>query len=264
MAAPQIGKLFIGRPLETAASGRANKLMPDNSKIIAANVAALRWRIADAAARAGADPQRITLVAVTKYVGPAEARAVFEAGCTVLGESRPQQLWPKTEALADLPIEWQMIGHLQRNKIRRTLPLVKMIQSVDNLSSIEAIDRIASELSLQMPILLEVNTSGDAQKHGFLPQRMEPLMGELGRFSNVKIQGLMCMASLAGGMDAARRDFSALRELRECLAGDCPESVELRELSMGMSRDYEAAIAEGATIVRVGSALYDGIHDDTR
>lgn len=233
--------------------------MTNTAEIIAANVAAVRRRIADAAARAGADPQRITLVAVTKYVGPAETRAVFEAGCTVLGESRPQQLWPKAEALADLPIEWQMIGHLQRNKIRRTLPLVKMIQSVDNLRSIETIDRIAGELSLQMPILLEVNISSDAQKHGFSPQRMKPLMGELGQFSNVKIQGLMCMASLAGGMDAARRDFSALRELRQRLAGDCPENVELRELSMGMSRDYEAAIAEGATIVRVGSALYDGI-----
>jgi hypothetical protein len=233
--------------------------MSNVQDIIATNVASVRQRIYDAAARAGTDPQRITLVAVTKYVGPAEARAVFEAGCTILGESRPQQFWPKAQALADLPIEWHMIGHLQKNKIRRTLPLVKMIQSVDDITLIEAIDRIAGELSLQMPILLEVNTSGDTEKHGFSTERVGPLLGELGRFPNVKIQGLMCMASLVGGMDAARRDFSALRKLRDGLAGNCPRNVELKELSMGMSGDYELAIEEGATIVRVGSALFDGM-----
>ncbi len=233
--------------------------MSNISEIIATNVANVRGRIAAAAVRAGTDPQQISLVAVTKYFGPAETRAVFEAGCTILGESRPQQFWPKAEALADLPIEWHMIGHLQRNKIRRTLPLVKLIHSADNIRLIEATDRIGGELALEMPILLEVNISGDAEKHGFSPDKMEPLLDGLERFSNVKIKGLMCMASLAGGMNSARRDFSALRELRDRLAGNCPEGVELQELSMGMSRDYELAIEEGATIVRVGSALYNGI-----
>lgn len=233
--------------------------MTNLSEIIAANVANVRGRIADAAARAGSDPQRITLVAVTKYVGAVETRAVFEAGCTALGESRPQEFWPKAETLADLGIDWHMIGHLQRNKIRRTLPLVKMVQSVDNIRLLEAIDRIAGELLLQAPILLEVNVSGDVKKHGFVSSTLRPLMSELEQFTNVRVRGLMCMASLAGGMDSARRDFSALRELREGLAADCPGNVELTELSMGMSRDYEQAIEEGATIVRVGSALYDGI-----
>lgn len=233
--------------------------MRNITEIIAANVADVRSRMDAAAARAGADPRHIGLVAVTKYVGPAEARAVFEAGCTFLGESRPQQFWPKAQALADLPIQWHMIGHLQRNKIRRTLPLVKMVESVDNIRLLEAIDRTAAELSLQMPILLEVNISGDAQKHGFSPHELRPLLDELARFSNVKIQGLMGMASLSGGADAARRDFSALRELRDRLAGNCPPGVELKELSMGMSGDYELAIEEGATIVRVGSALYQGL-----
>ena len=233
--------------------------MSNISEIIAANVAEVRSRMAAAATRAGTDPRCVRLVAVTKYVGPAEARAVFEAGCTVLGESRPQQLWPKAEILADLPIQWHMIGHLQRNKIRRTLPLVTMVESVDNIRLLEAVDRTAGELSLQMPILLEVNISGDIEKHGFSPDSLEPLLDELGRFSNVKIQGLMGMASLLGGADAARRDFSALRELRDRLAKNCPLGVELKELSMGMSGDYELGIEEGATIVRVGSALYDGI-----
>jgi len=136
---------------------------------------------------------------------------------------------------------------------------VKMVQSVDNPKLLEAIDRIAGELSLQIPVLLEVNISGDAEKHGFEPDNMRPLMGELEKFSNVKVRGLMCMAALAGGPDEARRDFSALRNLRDGLAGDCPAGVEMTELSMGMSRDYELAIEEGATIVRVGSAFFDGI-----
>ena len=233
--------------------------MSNISEQIAENVADVRRRITEAAKRVGTDPADVALVAVTKYVGPRQTRAVFEAGCTILGESRPQQLWPKAEALADMPVEWHMIGHLQRNKIRRTLPLVKMIQSVDNARLLEAIDRIADELSLQMPILLEVNVSSESKKHGFEPQAMRPLMEKLGPFSNVKVQGLMCMASISGGVDMDRRDFSTLRNLRDDLAGECPDSVDLKELSMGMSGDYEAAIEEGATIVRVGSALYNGM-----
>ena len=238
--------------------------MSNIAEQIAENVADVRRRIAEAAKRAGTDPADVALVAVTKYVGTLQTRAVFEAGCSILGESRPQQLWPKAETLADLPIEWHMIGHLQRNKIRRTLPLVKMIQSADNVRLLEALDRIAGELSLQMPILLEVNVSGESKKHGFEPQAMRPLMGQLGPFSNIKVQGLMCMASLSSGLDVARRevarrDFSTLRNLRDDLAGECPDNVDLKELSMGMSGDYEAAIEEGATIIRVGSALYRGI-----
>ena len=229
------------------------------AELIAENVADVRRRIAEAAKRAGTDPADVTLVAVTKYVGPLRTRAVFEAGCTILGESRPQQFWPKAEALADLSIEWHMIGHLQRNKIRRTLPLVNMVQSVDDMRLLEAIDRIAGELSLQMPILLEVNVSGESEKHGFGLQAMRPLLGTLGPFSNIKVQGLMCMASFSGGLDTAQRDFSTLRNLRDDLAVECPENVDLKELSMGMSGDYEAAIEEGATIVRVGSALYKGL-----
>ena len=233
--------------------------MPSIVEIIAENVAEIRQRIAAAASRAGTDPASVAMVAVTKYVGPEKTRAVFQAGCPILGESRPQQLWPKAEALRDIPIHWHMIGHLQRNKVRRTLPIVKMVQSVDNLRLLETIDRIAGELSLKMPVLLEVNISGEADKHGFSPRAMPPLMAKMAKFSNIEIQGLMCMAALSAGTDDARRDFSALRALRDSLAGECPENVNLKELSMGMSNDFEAAVEQGATIVRVGSALFRGI-----
>ena len=233
--------------------------MPDLTRQIAQNLAAVRARIADAAARCGRNADEITLVGITKYVGQPEIRALVEAGCNVLGENRPQALWEKADACADLSIHWHMVGHLQRNKVRRTLPLVKMVQSADSPRLIRAIDRAAAELSCRMPLLLEVNVSGDATKHGFPPQGIEPFLEELVGYDRVEARGLMCMASFTGGLDAARRDFAALRQLRDRLRVNCPDSVRLDELSMGMSGDYEVAIEEGATIVRIGSALYEGV-----
>ena len=233
--------------------------MSDLVRRIAENLDRVRHRIAESAAKSGRTPDQITLVAVTKYVGEIESRAAFEAGCDVLGESRPQHLCPKAEALADLPIRWHMIGHLQRNKVRRALPLVDMIHSADSPRLIEAVDRIAAELSLRVPILLEVNVSGETAKHGFEPDAVGIFLEELARFEHVEVRGLMCMAGLAGSLDAARADFTALRELRDHLRTICPERIGLDELSMGMSGDYEAAIEEGATMVRVGSALFEGI-----
>jgi len=235
--------------------------MSDLSARIAENVAAVRGRIAEAAARAGRDADEITLVAVTKYVGVEEVRATVEAGCTVLGESRPQQFWEKAEAVRDLPVRWHMIGHLQRNKVRRTLPLVAMIESADAPRLIGAVDRIAAEEDLKhrVPILLEVNISGEEAKHGFAPDAVEPYLEELAGSKHVEVRGLMCMAALGSRPDEAREDFAALCGLRDRLRENCPAGISLDELSMGMSRDFEMAIEEGATIVRVGSALYEGV-----
>ena len=226
---------------------------------LAENLALVRQRIADAATRSGRKADDVLLVAVTKYVGVEIIEPLIDAGATVLGESRPQQFWPKAETLADRPIHWHMIGHLQRNKIRRTLPLVDLVHSAESLRLVEAIDRIAGELSLRMPILLEVNTSGDEAKHGFSPGELESNLADLAAHQNVEIRGLMCMAGLGAGPEGARGDFAKLRELRDRLRGNCPAGVSLDELSMGMSGDYEVAIEEGATVVRVGSALYEGI-----
>jgi hypothetical protein len=233
--------------------------MPDIAVQIAENLHQVRDRIDAAAVRAGRRGQDIQLVAVTKYVGPAEIQAVVAAGCTVLGESRPQQLWERAVELADLPIRWHFIGHLQRNKIRRTLPLAAMIHSVDSPRLAEALEQTAADLSLRVPVLLEVNTSGEGAKGGFAADDIEPELTKLAEFRHLEIRGLMCMAALEGGLDTARRNFATLRTLRDRLRVLCPENIRLDELSMGMSGDFEVAIEEGTTIVRVGSALFEGV-----
>lgn len=231
--------------------------MSDLAAKIAGNVAQIRDRIAQSAMRAGRRADEVRLVAVTKYVGLDEIRVLVAAGCADLGESRPQQLWERAETLRDLPIRWHMIGHLQRNKVQRTLPLVELTHSVDSSRLAAAIDEASGEASRRAPILLEVNVSGEAAKHGLTPDDVEPLLLELASHQHLAVRGLMCMASLEGGLDAARRDFAALRCLRDRLRQNGPPGVVLDELSMGMSGDYEVAIEEGATIVRVGSALFE-------
>jgi len=225
---------------------------------IADNLARIRDRIAAAAERSGREPESVKLVAVTKSASARAARELAAAGCFDLGEGRPQDLWSKQAALADLPIRWHLIGHLQRNKVERTLPLVFLIHSVDSLRLMQAIDAAAESLGRQVPVLLEVNISGDAAKHGFSPQEMPERLAEAAECRHVQIRGLMAMAGLEGDATSARRDFRNLRELRDRLGG-LPEGARLDELSMGMSGDFEAAIEEGATFVRIGSALFEGI-----
>ncbi len=233
--------------------------MPDLSSRIAENLGRVRARMAAAAARAGRDPATVRLVAVTKYVGPEAIRALVEAGCGDLGESRPQQLWDRAAALAGLPVRWHMIGHLQRNKVRRTVPVVDMIHSVDSPRLIAELDDAAGQCGRRLPILLEVNISGEPAKDGLAAAAVEPLLPQLAGCGHLEVRGLMCMAGLEGDLDAARREFAALRSLRDQLAKNCPAGVVLDELSMGMSGDFEVAIEEGATIVRIGSALFEGL-----
>jgi len=233
--------------------------MTDPAPIIAENLARVRARMAEAATRAGRRPDAIKLVAATKYVGQREIRALVLGGCTEVGENRPQDLAAKAAALADLPLHWHMIGHLQRNKVRRVLPLVEMIHSVDSPRLLAAVDRIAGELGRRVPLLLEVNICGESQKHGLAPEELEPLIETLVQYFHVDVCGLMAMSSLEGGLERARADFAALRQLRDRAQNACPEGVRLAELSMGMSSDFEVAIEEGATIVRIGSALWEGI-----
>ncbi len=250
--------------------------MDDVARRIAENLAAVRGRIADATRRSGRAADAVTLVAVTKYVDVATAAALVDAGCHDLGESRPQELWSKAAALGGtciLPvhpsqdttdhatpaIRWHLIGHLQRNKIRRTLPLVHLIQSVDSRRLLAMINDEAALLGRPIDVLLEANISDDANKTGLPPDAIEPLLADASKWPHVRVRGLMGMASLEGGDEAAKRDFDRLRLLRDRLAQNIPAQVSLAELSMGMSGDYEIAIAHGATIVRVGSALFEGV-----
>lgn len=234
-------------------------MTPDIARRIHANVAEVRGRIADAAFRSERKAESVALVAVTKFVDIPAIRALVAAGCTLLGESRPQHLWQKAADLAGLPIQWHMIGHLQRNKIKQTLPLVSLLHSGDSPELIVALDRRAGEENMRLPLLIEVNISGDVSKHGFEPDAVEPFLAKTAGLPHIDVCGLMGMGSLEGGVDRARRDFAALRRLRDRLATRCPPTVRMVELSMGMSGDYEAAVEEGATIVRVGSSLFEGI-----
>jgi pyridoxal phosphate enzyme (YggS family) len=231
------------------------------------NLHRIQERIARAAESAGRRADEITLVGVTKYVGTKEAAELAAAGCHDLGESRPQELWKKAEALSPEragpssapPIHWHLIGHLQRNKVHRTLPHVTLIHSVDSERLLAAINDAHAALadhSSPTNILLEVNTSGESAKHGLAPNEVEPILAAASNFHRVAIRGLMTMAALDGGPLVAACNFAALRELRDQLKPNTPRCVELKELSMGMSYDFEVAIREGATIVRVGSLLW--------
>jgi pyridoxal phosphate enzyme (YggS family) len=244
---------------------------------IADNLRRVRECIAIAAESAGRRASEIKLVGVTKYVGAAEAAELVVAGCTDLGESRPQELWSKHESLqragASSPpsektqppaiIHWHLIGHLQRNKVRRTLPLVSLIHSVDSERLLATINDIQRDLATAggstdpVDVLLEVNTSGEQAKHGLSPDAVEPLLAAAPQYPHVTIRGLMAMAALDGGDAVAARNFASLRELRDRLQGIAPPCVALNELSMGMSGDFEIAIREGATIVRIGSLLWE-------
>lgn len=221
------------------------------------NLQAIQVRIDQAAETAGRSANDVRLVAVTKYVSPDVAKDLAIAGCADLGESRPQQLWTKVESFVQRQVNWHMIGHLQRNKVERTVPLVSLIHSGDSERLLAAINTAAENAPVN--ILLEVNTSGEAEKHGFDAAELSPLLERADCWPNVQIQGLMTMAARGTAGDAARRSFSALRELRDDLTGSCRPNVKLNELSMGMSGDFEEAILEGATIVRVGSALFEGV-----
>jgi pyridoxal phosphate enzyme (YggS family) len=227
--------------------------------LIADNVARIRERIAAAALKAGREIDSVRLVAVSKYVDAATAAMLLAAGCNDLGESRPQELWAKAADPRLAGAHWHLIGRLQRNKVARTVPLCDLIHSVDSERLLAAIQDAAIDAPTPAPILLEVNCSGEAAKQGFGPDDVRRHLPTLANYPAVAVSGLMTMAPLEGGERAARAAFAKLRELRDELMRNALPGVTLQELSMGMSNDFEAAIAEGATIVRVGSALFEGV-----
>jgi pyridoxal phosphate enzyme (YggS family) len=220
---------------------------------------AVQERIAAACRRAGRPCADVTLVAVTKTVSPAVAALLPRLFAhTDLGESRPQELWRKAAALAG-PVRWHLVGHLQRNKIERTLPLIHLIHSGDSLRLLQALDEEAKKLGRPVPVLLEVNASREANKHGFAPEELPGLVGELAALRQVSIRGLMTMAAYEEEPERCRPTFVLVRELRDRLRGELGPPHEVNELSMGMTNDFEVAIEEGATMVRIGSALFEGL-----
>jgi pyridoxal phosphate enzyme (YggS family) len=227
--------------------------------IIRDNFLRLRERVDRATEESGRLAGDVMIVGITKYVDTDKARMLFDAGCQHLGESRPQELERKAEALADAGITWHLVGHLQRNKVARTLCHAQMIHSVDSLRLARAIDRIAGEQSRRVPVLLEVNVSGESAKHGFLPDDLPGEFPGIAALPRLELRGLMCMAGLESNEEQTREEFASLRRLLERLQAELPSGHRFQDLSMGMSRDFEIAIAEGATIVRVGSVLFEGV-----
>ena len=241
---------------------------------IAVKVEAVRQRIREAAFRSGRSETDVTLIAVTKYASAADGTvdALLAAGCRDLGESRPQALLEKAEHFTPHPnpvpkgeetIRWHLIGPLQRNKVRKILPLVSLIHSVDSIRLAKTMDRIAAELSeeiglsVQPRCLLEVALSDDVAKHGIEAEHLPAVLDQLAALQHVSFCGLMGMAGLDVDDAEIRRQFAALRQLAESLRErGTPENVSLTELSMGMSGDFEIAVEEGATLVRIGSLLY--------
>ncbi len=236
-------------------------------KKVQEKVAALRERMDAAAQRSSHPPGDIQLVAVSKYaqIGDGMIEALAAAECFELGEARPQLLQQKAEwysvrqTNAALPLRWHLIGSLQRNKIRKILPHVYLIHSVDSLELAREISRIAVEMPdiSSVRCLLEIDVSGDANKHGFSETEILAAVDFLGTLPKLHVEGLMCMSGLSAKTTEIHRQFASLRELREKLhEKGLPKNMPLNELSMGMSDDFEIAIEEGATMIRVGSLLY--------
>lgn len=218
------------------------------------NLTVVRQRIADAAQRSGRSATDVQLVAVSKYVDAAMTALLIEAGADVLGENRPQALDEKYQTIDNPNVHWHLIGHLQRNKVKKVLPQAALIHSVDSIRLIDAIEKSATDQGLIANVLLEANVSGESAKHGFSPAEVAAALDHAQSLSAIKVTGLMCMAGLASDADNVRAEFARLRELRDQLG-----SKELVHLSMGMSCDFEVAIEEGATLVRVGSTLFEGV-----
>jgi len=215
-------------------------------------------RIGAAATRSGRLSTEVRMIGVTKSVDSMVAKWLVEFGCSDLAESRPQILWEKAASMIDLQVRWHMIGHMQRNKVKRTMPLISVMHSLDSSRVLEQIQQDFLPRSVPLSLLLEINVSGEQDKTGMLISKAEELLtrwqSQSGQFPALQIDGLMGMGSLNGGLDQARRDFETLRNLRDRWAGRY--GLPLQELSMGMSEDFEIAIEEGATLVRVGSTLF--------
>ena len=220
--------------------------------MIAENIAGVRARIDAAASKAGRGASEVMLVAVTKEVDDEKARQAIANGLIDLGENRVQELRKKQEALGDLDVRWHMIGPLQRNKVSQVVGKVVLIHSVDSDRLGAEIAKRAEAQGLRQDVLLEVNAGEEEQKHGVAPADAVEAARGLLEMKGLQLRGLMTVAP-QGDIEATRRAFRTLRELRDTIQRHAPE---VTELSMGMTEDLEVAIAEGATIVRVGTAIF--------
>lgn len=217
------------------------------------NLVSIQTTMAAAAIRSGRNPSEVELVAVSKTHPPEAVQEALDAGQLIFGESRVQEARAK---ILQLPgrIRWHFIGHLQKNKVRHALSLFELFHGIDSLELAGDVDRIADEMGAFPRVLLEVNVAGESTKFGFTPERVRAQLEPLLALRRLQIEGLMTIAPYAEEGESSRRYFAALRELRDGLQTEF--CVPLPRLSMGMSGDFEVAIEEGATLVRVGTAIF--------
>ena len=224
---------------------------------IAQNLEVVRGEIARAAGKAGRRAEEIELVAVSKTHPAETVRATLEAGQLLFGESRVQEARAKIPLLPSR-LRWHFIGHLQKNKIRQALPLFELFHGIDSLALAQDMERIAEEEGSRPRILLEVNLAAEASKHGFAAESLPPIMEQLLSLGRLSIEGLMAIPPIAPEAENSRPYFVALRKLRDEL--ESKFDLRLPQLSMGMSGDYLVAVEEGATLVRVGTAIFGERH----
>ena len=230
----------------------------------------VRSRIGEAAARSGGDPDRVVLVAVTKYASIAQVRELIEAGHVDYGESRMQHFIQFAAQVEDFlerhrelgggevpeAVRWHFIGHLQRNKVRKIIPLTRLIHSVDSLRLAEEIQNSPGQFTAPTEILVQVNTSGEKGKYGIAPAATAHVIDQIDTMLNVRVRGLMCMVPRAEDPETLRPVFERTRELFEDIRKTGVVGSHFDILSMGMSSDYEVAVECGANVVRVGSAIF--------
>lgn len=219
------------------------------------NFSDITERIEKSAVKSGRSKEDVRLVTVTKTIDKERIKEAISAGATILGENRVQEILEKYDELSSLA-EFHLIGHLQKNKVKYIIGKVGLIHSVESLSLVEEIDKKAKKADIVQKILIEVNVSGEDSKFGIKPCDAEEFVREASKFENVKIEGLMTVAPFDATEDELRGIFKGLRELAEKIKSLNIERVSMKELSMGMTGDYELAIEEGATMVRVGTGIF--------
>ena len=226
---------------------------------ISENIQSIQERIDSAARRAGRRPEEIALMAVTKTHPPERIREAHAAGLRLFGENRVQEFAGKAPALADLAAaEWHMIGHLQTNKAGKTVELFSAVDSVDSLKLAERLNAAARALNKKLNVLIEINVGGEAAKSGLAPDSrdLQDLLRSAPRFEALEFRGLMTVPPFTDNPEQARPYFRALRDLRDSIAARKLPAIRMDVLSMGMSHDFEVAVKEGSTCVRVGTAIF--------
>lgn len=221
------------------------------------NLDAVQQRIKSACARSGREPKEVRLLPVSKTVPQERIRMAYAAGCRFLGENKVQEALEKSEALADLTdLKWSLIGHLQSNKAKYVARFAHEFQALDSLKLAGALDRRLQIEGRSLDIFVQVNSSGEESKFGLAPEEVLDFVRQLPAFSALRVRGLMTLALFSPDQDRVRPCFQRMRDVQEMLRQDAPDSLSFDELSMGMSGDFELAIEEGATVVRVGQAIF--------